>query len=90
MPFPHEQGPCGALPHTSWNFSILWCPHRQQFTVTHHSYREHGTKDDPEQFFSARQELGPFDSKADAAAVLSGWLGEHFLFAEGDPPCLPG
>lgn len=83
MPLPHEQGPCGDLNHTYRNYMILWCPHRQQFTVTSSAYLETGTEADPVDFSTRRVELGPFDSASDVSALLATWVAEDLGHGAG-------
>jgi hypothetical protein len=67
---------CLAVPHTYWNYSIVWCGHRQSWQLSASRYLETGTKDDPVDYVTRTAHLGPFDNRRDAVALLTSWLNE--------------
>lgn len=74
MPRSHDDVACAATDHRYWSFSVMWCPHRQAFVITRSSHLETGTAADPLEHEFERMELGPFDSHADAVALLLTWI----------------
>lgn len=72
----HDSNACAAVPHTYWTYMVVWCSHRQQFTVTSGAYVEEGTAGDPRDYRTRRLELGPFDTSSDARDALVRWLNE--------------
>jgi len=52
---------CAAVPHTYWNFFVLWCPHRQTFHGFSSRYDEEGLESDPANHARVNFSLGPFD-----------------------------
>jgi hypothetical protein len=90
MPSDHEAGPCAALPHQYFTYMAVWCPHRQQWTVTAGAYGETGSSSDPVDYRTRRVELGPFDTAGDAARLLGTWIGADLGDSAGSPSRLPG
>jgi hypothetical protein len=68
--------PCGQVEHVYRNYSIVWCPHRQQFTLRSSKYLETGREDDPVDYVTRALALGPFDSARDCLEIMLTWLEE--------------
>jgi hypothetical protein len=71
-----HSGPCAAVDHRYWSYMVVWCPHRQQFTLTAARYLETGTDADPSDYTTRRVELGPFDNRRDVVELLMTWVDE--------------
>jgi hypothetical protein len=82
--------PCGQVEHHYWNYSVVWCPHRQQFTLRSSRYWETGTEDDPLVYETRALALGPFDSGRDVVELLLAWVDEDQAAQLEQPPRLPG
>ena len=86
----HDPTTCAAVDHRYWTFTVIWCPHRQQFTLRRSTYLESGTADDPVDYDSHAVGLGPFDTGAVAAALLTTWINQARSAWDPVTPGLPG
>lgn len=69
--------PKGAsLPHTYWNYMVIWYPSIQAYTLTSNTYTETGDHDDQADLVTRHLELGPFDTYVDALNALRGWIND--------------
>jgi hypothetical protein len=81
---PHK--PCAALEHLFRNYSAVWCQHRQQWTVTSHTFQGAWNGTDVDDFTTRSVALGPFDTARDAVELLVAWVTEDLERRDEVPP----
>lgn len=85
---PHT--PCAGTDHVHWQYNVMWCPHRQQFTVTRSTHLETGTDADPVGYELSILPLGPFDQASVVVMTLVDWIESDAQLWLPPGPRLPG
>jgi len=84
VPHDSDSPACAALPHTYWNYYILWCPTHQCYSLHQNTYQETGTDADPVNYQTWAVNLGPFDAEAEVLGTLLQMFtlhwGDHEVF----------
>lgn len=77
MTFTHDTSkPCGKINHTYRNYSVVWCPHRQQYTLRSSMYLELTEDQGPLDYTTRAVALGPFDTPRDVIEIMLTWIEE--------------
>lgn len=82
--------PCAGLAHQHFSWSLWYCQHRQQWTLT--TSRFVGAEGDGEvtDHVTRGVAMGPFDSWGDAEDLLLSFVRTDLTTWAGEAPRLPG
>lgn len=87
---PPDHDICASTDHRHWTFSVHYCPHRQQWSLSRSAWLEQGTDDDPTEYSVETAYLGPFDGAQKVSQLLKSWIDAVEADAWNSPPRLPG
>lgn len=87
---PDDHEICASTDHRHWQFSVHWCPHRQQWSLGRSAWTELGTADDPTEYVVESAFLGPFDGASEVRRTIRAWIDATSFDDLDVPPRLPG
>lgn len=86
----HTSRECASVDHRYWDFVVMWCPHRQQFSLSRATYLETGSSESDPDYRYERVDFGPFDQLPAVRDELVAWIDDSLAGIDGSSPRLPG
>lgn len=86
----HTERECACTDHRYWQFTLMWCPYRMQWSLSRSTYVETGTDETDPNWEYQRVDFGPFDQMVAVLDELYAWVDDSLQEYVGSPPRLPG